>query len=154
MAELSQRFSLNVKRFMELRGYNQKTLAAAAGITEATMSRSLKEKTSPDLATVDAIAKALRVAPGELIEDPERATSVHTLSDCVGAVAAAALGGSVQSGWRAEAFRFLAQLDDMQLGRVMDAAMLLGAAESLSKDPAGDIGGVSKDERAKLRKKS
>lgn len=56
---------------MSEKGINITELSKMTGITNANISNMIHGKTSPNLDTIERIAKALKVAPWELLKDPE-----------------------------------------------------------------------------------
>ena len=61
----------NLKRIRAARGWSQATLAEAAGVKQATISRIESGTNNPSLAVADQIAKALGVSTVELFGIPE-----------------------------------------------------------------------------------
>ena len=59
MTALRDNFRENVKRILRERGLTQRDLARMLGITDASMSQILSKESTPTLATIEAIAKAL-----------------------------------------------------------------------------------------------
>lgn len=63
--------SFQLKRVMAERGLNITELAKLTGITNANISNMIHGKTSPNLDTIERIAKAIGIEPWELLRDVE-----------------------------------------------------------------------------------
>ena len=59
---------LNVDKFLKLNGMNKSQLALKAGLKQANLYAGLK---NPTLSTIQRLAKALDITPGELLESQE-----------------------------------------------------------------------------------
>ena len=59
---------LNVDKFLKLNGMNKSQLALKAGLKQANLYAGLK---NPTLSTIQRLAKALNITPGELLESQE-----------------------------------------------------------------------------------
>lgn len=59
-------FSSNLQHYMEERRVNQRQLAEAVGVAEATISRYLKGTRSPNLETLTDLCDVLNVTPNDL----------------------------------------------------------------------------------------
>jgi transcriptional regulator with XRE-family HTH domain len=68
-------FAKNVKALLKEKGILQKELAAAIGMTEQHFSNLLNQQSNTTIETVEAIADALEVSPGSLIDRPARKKS-------------------------------------------------------------------------------
>lgn len=66
-----ERIGDRVAKLMKVNGYNQKELAGCVGVTEAAMSRYLKNDREPKLAVVGKMAKALHTTTDYLIYGQE-----------------------------------------------------------------------------------
>lgn len=65
-------FAKNVKALLKEKGMLQKELAAAVGMTEQDFSNLLNRQPNTTIATVEKVADALGVDPGELISRPAK----------------------------------------------------------------------------------
>ena len=71
-----------LKRVMSERGVNITELSKVCGITNANISNMLHGKTSPNLDTIERLAKALGVAAWELLKEPDEADSPFKCPHC------------------------------------------------------------------------
>jgi transcriptional regulator with XRE-family HTH domain len=72
---LIKNVALNLRRTRTARKLTQGTLAKATGVSVSYISMLERGQRSPPLETMEALAKALRVSPLSLLEEPSRARS-------------------------------------------------------------------------------
>jgi DNA-binding Xre family transcriptional regulator len=65
-------FAQNVKAILKKKGITQRQLATMIGMQESDMSDLLNKRPDTKLQTIEAIADALEVSPGSLIDRPAK----------------------------------------------------------------------------------
>lgn len=82
MTKLRKIVALNLIRLMDAQGIKQQRLAQLSGVGQTTISKLLRQKASPTLDTLEALAKALRVNVRDLLNpeiDPGVAADLYEL---------------------------------------------------------------------------
>ncbi len=69
---INQRFGANVRRLREIKGWSQETLAEAAELHRTYISGIENATRNPTLMVIERLARALGVAPSELLAGEKR----------------------------------------------------------------------------------
>ena len=75
---LQKILDMRIKKLLDNRGMTAKELAANSGLTEMGISKIITGKSSPSAATIEKIAKTLKVPCGALFDDYESESSKHS----------------------------------------------------------------------------
>jgi transcriptional regulator with XRE-family HTH domain len=71
MGDASAQLRASVEALLEEKGWTQKDLAEKSDLSRAALNRALQGHTSPNLETIERIARALGVEPFELLRPPQ-----------------------------------------------------------------------------------